>query len=67
MQVFCKKKGFMNILIHKPLIVKWAHLGMIQGPPDYERDFWPFSTLNQPYLNWLKSFTSKAFNEMFIS
>ena len=26
----------MNNLIHKPLIVKWAHLGMIQGPPDYE-------------------------------
>ncbi len=26
----------MNNLIHKPLIFKWAHLGMIQGPPDYE-------------------------------
>jgi len=21
---------------HKWLIFKWAHLGMIQGPPDYE-------------------------------
>ena len=45
----------------------WAHLGMIQGPPDYERDFCHFSTLNQLYLTCLKSFVSKCFSENLIS
>ena len=29
------KKAFTK-LIHKCLIFKWAHLGLNQGPPDYE-------------------------------
>jgi len=48
-------------------VKKWAHLGMIQGPPDYEREFCSFPTLNQPYLSCLKSFTSKSFSENLIS
>jgi hypothetical protein len=36
MKIMLEKKGFTKIYLHKPLIFKWAHLGLNQGPPDYE-------------------------------
>ena len=29
-------KKQLSTFVHNCLIIKWAHLGMIQGPPDYE-------------------------------
>lgn len=44
-------------------VKKWAHQGMILGPPDYERAFCPFLNFTQRYLNSMKPFASKGFGE----
>ena len=36
LQIVCKKKAPTREKPHKCLILKWAHLGLNQGPPDYE-------------------------------
>jgi hypothetical protein len=36
MQIVCKSKKAFNVLPLKAFTVLWSHLGMIQGPPDYE-------------------------------
>ncbi len=35
-KLFAQTKSSYEVSLHNCLIFKWAHLGMIQGPPDYE-------------------------------
>ncbi len=35
-QIVVQIKKQLSTFVHNCLIFKWAHLGMIQGPPDYE-------------------------------
>ncbi len=35
-KLFAQTKSSYEVSLHNCLIFKWAHLGLNQGPPDYE-------------------------------
>lgn len=35
-KLFAQTKSSYEVSLHNCLIIKWAHQGMILGPPDYE-------------------------------
>lgn len=67
-KLFAQAKNKAFIKIDESLTGKgWAHQGMILGPPDYERQIWPFLKFIQLYLNSIKPFNSKGFSEILAS